>query len=41
MEENFIRDNGCVQNNKGRMTDLVRHAINLDKHTIMNGTYVK
>ena len=34
-----MRYNDCFQNDKGRRAYLVRHAINLDKYTMMNSTY--
>ena len=36
MELIFMKYNDCVQKNKGRRTDLLRHAINLDKYTTMD-----
>ena len=36
-----MRDNERVQKNKCRRTDVVRHAINLDKYTMMNAAYAK
>ena len=41
MEDIFLRDEERVKWHKGRRTDIVKHAIQLDKYTLMNAGYAK
>ena len=41
IETVYIRDMDRVANNVGQRTDIVKHAIFLDKYTMMNASYTK
>ena len=41
MESIYLRDLGRVSNNVGPRTNIVKHAIYLDKYTMMNAGYTK
>ena len=41
MESIYLRDLGRVSNNVGPRTNIVKHTIYLDKHTMMNAGYAK
>ena len=41
VEDIFLRDEERVKCDKGRRTDIVKHAIQLDKYTLMNAGYAK
>ena len=37
----YIRDMDRVANNVGQRTNIVKHAVFLDKYTMMNASYAK